>query len=102
HRERVLQDHLVSQLVKEQEYQKRDAVVYYDRTLAMDKTLTLQFVQGTQPEEWAKLSAHYAGNAEETFFGQLSKALKDRGLLDVLRKGIKIVPGIKLSLCYFR
>ena len=41
-------------------------------------------------------------SAEDTFFTQLAKALKDRGLLDVLRKGIKIVPGIPFSLCYFR
>ena len=35
-------------------------------------------------------------------FKQLDKALKDRGLLDVLRQGIKIVPGIPFALCYFR
>ncbi len=49
-----------------------------------------------------KLTAHYSASAEETFFTQLAKALKDRGLLDVLRQGIKIVPGIKFALCYFR
>ncbi len=68
----------------------------------MDKALVLRFVQDTQPEEWEKLVAHYTGFAEDTFFTQLEKALKDRGLLDVLRQGIKIVPGIKFSLCYFR
>jgi type I restriction enzyme R subunit len=68
----------------------------------MDRALVLRFVQDTQPEEWEKIAAHYAASAEEIFFAQLAKALKDRGLLDVLRQGIKIIPGIKFSLCYFR
>ncbi|MFY9211640.1 MAG: type I restriction endonuclease, partial [Aestuariivita sp.] len=74
----------------------------YDRALAMDKALVLRFVRNTQPEAWDKLSQHYTASAEDVFFKQLDKALKDRGLLDVLRKGIKIVPGIALTLCYFR
>jgi type I restriction enzyme R subunit len=102
HKEQVLQDHLIGQLVSGEGYERREATTDYDRTLAMDKELVLRFVQDTQPDEWQKLTAHYTGAAEDTFFTQLSKALKDRGLLDVLRQGIKIVPGIKFSLCYFR
>lgn len=102
HKEQVLQDHLIDQLVAGEGYERCDPVTDYDRALAMDKALVLRFIQDTQPEEWEKLTAHYTGAAEESFFTQLSKALKDRGLLDVLRQGIKIVPGIKFSLCYFR
>ena len=101
HKEQVLQDHLIDQLVANEGYELRDAKVEYDRALAVDKALVLRFVQDTQPEEWSKLEAHYTASAEETFFTQLTKALKDRGLLDVLRQGIKIVPGIKFSLCFF-
>ena len=100
HKEQVLQDHLIDQLVTGEGYELRDPKTDYDRALAMDKALVLRFVQDTQPEEWEKLAAHYTASAEETFFTQLAKALKDRGLLDVLRQGIKIVPGIKFSLCY--
>lgn len=102
HREQVLQEHLLDQLVTGEGYERRNAATDYDRTLAMDKALVLRFVQATQPEEWEKLAAHYAASAEATFFAQLTKAMKDRGLLDVLRQGIKIVPGIKFTLCYFR
>lgn len=102
HKEQVLQDHLIDQLVSGEGYGRRDPVTDYDRVLAMDKALVLRFVQETQPDEWAKLETHYTASAEDTFFKQLEKAIKDRGLLDVLRQGIKIVPGIKLSLCYFR
>jgi len=102
HKEQVLQDHLIDQLVGGEGYERRDTTTDYDRLLAMDKALVLRFVRDTQAEEWAKLEAHYTASAEDTFFKQLEKALKDRGLLDVLRQGIKIVPGMKFSLCYFR
>lgn len=102
HKEKVLQDHLIAELVDGAGYVRRQASSDYDRALAMDRALVLDFVQSTQPEAWKKLSQHYAASAEDVFFKQLDKALKDRGLLDVLRKGIKIIPGISLSLCYFR
>lgn len=102
HKEQVVQDHLIARLVTGEGYELRDANVDYDRALAMDKVLVLRFVQTTQPDEWVKLEGHYTTAAEDTFFKQLEKSLKDRGLLDVLRQGIKIVPGIKFALCYFR
>ena len=102
HKEQVVQDHLIARLVAGEGYEVRSARVDYDRKLAMDKALVLRFVQITQPDEWAKLVSHYAATAEITFFKQLEQSLKDRGLLDVLRQGIKIVPGIKFAMCYFR
>lgn len=102
HKEQVLQDHLIDCLANGEGYERRDPTADYDRSLAMDRALVLRFVRDTQPEEWERLAAHYADSAEDTFFKQLDKALKDRGLLDVLRQGIKIVPGIKFALCYFR
>jgi len=102
HREKVLQDHFIDQLVSGEGYLRRDAKTDYDRALAMDRALVVRFLKESQPEEWEKLTAHYSDSAEDTLFTQLTKALKDRGLLDVLRQGLKIVPGIKFSLCYFR
>ena len=62
----------------------------------------MQFLQATQRNEWDKLVAHYSTSADDTLFKQLDKELKARGALDVLRNGIKIVPGIKFALCFFR
>lgn len=102
HKEKVLQEHLIAELVSGAGYERRDPKADYDRALAMDRALVVRFIQNTQPDAWEKLTQHYTASAEDVFFKQLEKALKDRGLLDVLRKGIKIVPGIALSLCYFR
>ena len=62
----------------------------------------MQFLQATQRNEWDKLVAHYSISVDDTLFKQLDKELKARGALDVLRNGIKIVPGIKFALCFFR
>ena len=101
HREIVLEDHLVEQLVIRQGYRQRRPDDY-DRASALDKALVLEFVQGTQRDEWAKLVAHYAGSAEDEFFKQLDRALKQRGTLDVLRNGLKLIPGLKFALCVFK
>ncbi|WP_037461911.1 type I restriction endonuclease subunit R [Sinorhizobium fredii] len=102
HKEKVLQDHLIAQLSAHEGYERRNAKSDYDRALAVDRALVLRFVKETQSEAWDRLVGQYSSSAEDTLFKQLEKALKDRGLLDVLRKGIKIVPGIPFTLCYFR
>lgn len=101
HREIVLEDHLVDQLVSHQGFRRRQPDDY-DRVSALDKTLVMDFVQGTQAEEWARHVAHYAGSAEDEFFNQLDRALKQRGTLDVLRNGLKLIPGLKFTLCVFK
>jgi type I restriction enzyme, R subunit len=101
HRELVLEQHLVDCLVRAHRYLVRRPDDY-DRSLGIDRYLALRFVMETQHEEWAKLEAQYSSAAETEFFKQLEKALKTRGTLDVLRQGIKLIPGIKFSLCFFK
>ena len=61
HKEIVLEDHLVSQLVTQQKYIDRtppspvDQDKVYDRALALDKDLMLRFIHSTQKEEWHRL-----------------------------------------------
>jgi type I restriction enzyme R subunit len=101
HREIVLEQRLVECLVANQGYLERTPEVY-DRPLAVDRELVLRFVRETQSDEWAKLETQYTTAATAEFFKQLEKALKTRSTLDVLRQGIKLIPGIKFSLCFFR
>ena len=101
HHEMALEQHLADQLIATQGYIARKPEDY-DRPLAVDRKLVLQFVKETQPGEWQKLEAQYTTAAEVEFFKQLEKALKTRGTLDVLRHGIKLIPGIRFSLCFFK
>ncbi|MCW5588088.1 MAG: type I restriction endonuclease subunit R [Legionellales bacterium] len=100
-RENVLQYHVIDQLVANQGYVHRTADDF-DCSLSLDKELIIEFIKSTQAEEWKRLEEQYAASAENEFFKQLEKALKSRGTLDVLRQGIKLIPGIKFSLCFFK
>lgn len=100
-RENVLQYHVIDQLVKKLGYVHR-STEDFDRASALDKTLVMQFIKSTQLDEWKRLQEQYSDSAETEFFKQLEKALKSRGTLDVLRQGIKLIPGIKFSLCFFK
>lgn len=101
HREEVLEVHLCKALVERQGYRPRRSEDY-DRVSALDKTLVIEFVKATQSDEWAKLEGHYGPSAEAEFFKQLEQGLKQRGTLDVLRNGLKLVPNLKFFLAAFK
>ncbi len=101
HREEVIEVHLCKALVERQGYRAR-APEDYDRASALDKALVLDFVKTTQPEEWSKLDGHYGASSEAEFFKQIEQGLKQRGTLDVLRNGVKLVPNLKFFLCAFK
>jgi type I restriction enzyme, R subunit len=65
----------------------------YDRAHALDSAQLLTFLEATQPEEFKKLNI---GNYKDTkdiarlkFFARLSSEIAKRGVIDVLRHGIK-------------
>lgn len=101
HREEVLEVHLCKALVERQGYRPRRPEDY-DRASALDKPLVLEFVKATQADEWTKLEGHYGPSAEAEFFKQLEQGLKQRGTLDVLRNGLKLVPNLKFALAAFK
>jgi type I restriction enzyme R subunit len=100
HREDVFEHHIVNSLVKDQDYILRNSADY-DRKIAIDREVALDFVQTTQPDAWKNLVKHYNGNAEITFLKQLAVALKKRGPLKVFREGFTIIPKINFRMCYF-
>ena len=69
HHEIALEQHLTDQLIAKHGYISRKAEDY-DRTLAVDRELVLQFVKDTQPGEWRKLEAQYTTAAEAEFFAK--------------------------------
>ena len=101
HHESALEKHIVDCLVKEQGYLKR-APENYERTLAMDTELVIRFIKEAQPDEWKKIENQYLGNAEITFLKRLEEEIKSRGMLDVLRNGLKMIPNIQFSLCFLQ
>jgi type I restriction enzyme R subunit len=73
----------------------------FNPDLGFDRKAILEFVQDSQPNEWARMVSFYKGEAENKFIQRLVKELDLRGMLDALRHGITD-SGIKFKLAYFK
>lgn len=73
----------------------------YDRNLCLVPRDVLDFIYATQPKEWEKLTQHHGSEVKERFLKRLSREIKNRGALSVLRAGIKD-SGCKFNLAFFR
>ena len=81
-------------------YRKRVAS-QYDRGLCMDAEVLMEFITSTQAKQWDKLVSQYgAEKARERLLHRISDEIKERGLLDVLRNGVKD-SGASFLLAYF-
>ena len=73
----------------------------YDKSLCLIPNETLKFIQDTQPEEYQKLERQHGEDTPQKLTLRISKQIKSRGVLDVLRKGVKD-RGCSFDLTYFR
>jgi type I restriction enzyme R subunit len=74
----------------------------YSRPLGLDVQELRLFIEATQPDAWEKLVSYHGGETQawSKFMKRLSCELNDRGVVDVLRKGVKDT-GVKIELAYF-
>jgi type I restriction enzyme R subunit len=73
----------------------------YDRALGLVPEEVLAFIQKTQLAAYKTLQAQYGAKTDERILQRLAKQVQDKGLLPVLREGLKD-SGQKLHLVYFR
>ena len=73
----------------------------YDKPLCLIPNETLQFIQDTQPETYQKLERQYGEETSVKLLDRISKQIASRGVLDVLRKGVKD-RGCDFKLTYFQ
>ena len=64
----------------------------YDKEYAIDEARLWRFLKATQPEEMAKLGVFESEQKKRQFLNRLNGELVKRGVIDVLRKGIKVYP----------
>lgn len=73
----------------------------YDRELCLDVEMLVGFAEASQPKEWERLKAHYGSDVKERFAQRVSSEITKRGVIDVLRKGVKDA-GVKFELYFPR
>ena len=71
----------------------------YDRTHCVDLSHLTAFLEATQPETAASLSLHADTPTRKQFLSRLKREITNRGIIDILRKGIKHGPN-DLTLFY--
>lgn len=87
-------------LLSDKKYRKRDAKDY-ERSLCLIPNDVFDFIYATQPQEWEKLQQQYGDEAKQKLIQRLVQQVRERGTLEVLRKGIK-ANGCTFKLAYFR
>ena len=64
----------------------------YNKEYAIDETRLFRFLQDTQPEQMDKLGVFKSKQKKRQFLNRLQGELAKRGIIDVLRNGIKVYP----------
>ena len=73
----------------------------YDRSVALDVPVLLRFLEATQPKAWSKLADLYGSSTATEVVKNISREIKERGILEVLRHG-STDRGVKLQFAYFK
>lgn len=89
--EKGLEDLIVQYLVDAHGYEQ-GSNADYNREYAIDETRLWRFLRDTQPNEMEKLGVFGSEEKKRQFLNRLNGEIVKRGVIDVLRKGIKVYP----------
>jgi type I restriction enzyme, R subunit len=100
HKEENFEDTIESELLTRSGYHRGNAADYMPETALFEREV-INFIQATQPQQWQKFSSTSADDAQKILITSLTKELKSRGMLDVLRNGFKCY-GKTFKVAYFQ
>ncbi len=89
--EKGLETLIVNWLVKHNGYEE-GANADFNKEYAIDETRLFRFLQDTQPDQMDKLGVFSSEQKKHQFLNRLQGELAKRGIIDVLRNGIKVYP----------
>ncbi len=97
--EQALETAIVTDLTKAHYVQRQPSA--FDKALCLDPGPLIDFVQATQPKEWAKYVQQHRADARDTFLKRIAEAIESDGTVTVLRQGVKAT-GCKFRLAFFK
>ena len=97
--EENFEDHIESHLNRSGYRSQQSAL--YSKRLCLISNETLRFIRDTQPQAYQRLQRQYGEDTPVKLLDRVSREIGRRGVLDVLRKGIKD-RGCNFKLTYFR
>lgn len=90
-KESGLESLIVKWLVEQNGYEE-GTNADYNKEYAVDETRLFRFLQDTQPKEMDKLGVFISDTKKRQFLNRLSGEIAKRGIIDVLRNGVKVYP----------
>lgn len=90
-KESGLESLIVKWLVEQNGYEE-GTNADYNKKYAVDEIRLLRFLQDTQPKEMDKLDVLMSDTKKRQFLNRLSGEIAKRGVIDVLRNGVKVYP----------
>jgi len=81
------------------DYQSRLDSDFDKDTLLLGRD-TIDFIMATQPKAWERLSQHHGADVKTKFLKRVSSEVEKRGLIHVLREGVKD-SGCKFALAFY-
>lgn len=90
-RENGLETLIVKWLVEQNGYEE-GTNADYNKEYALDETRLFRFLQDTQPVQMDKLGVFVSDQKKIQFLNRLQGEITKRGIIDVLRNGIKVYP----------
>lgn len=101
YKEIAFEDFIEQQLTTLHGYRKRNARTDYDKKLAMDGELVLEFLAITQKDKLTKHVERFGEESKHKLLARLDDEIASRGVLDVLRHGFED-RGTKFDMAYFQ
>ncbi|MCM1060688.1 MAG: type I restriction endonuclease subunit R [Eubacterium sp.] len=90
-KENGLESLIVKWLVEQNGYEQ-GSNADYNREYAVDENRLFRFLQDTQPDSAAKLGIFTSDIKKKQFLNRLQGEIAKRGIIDVLRNGVKVYP----------
>ena len=97
--EKKFEDHIEHHLIQSG-YDSIDPTLY-DKSLCLISTKLLDFIKSTQEKTYQKLEHQFGTETEPKLIKKVSTEIESRGVIDVLRKGVK-TRGCEFKLVYFQ
>ena len=98
--EKAMEDVATESLASSPLYTLGDAK-QFDAATLLDAAMLAEFVERTQPKEYAKLCKQFPEEPRTALAGHVASLIQKRGTLEVLRNGASF-SGVNLQLAYFR
>ncbi len=99
--EKRLEDAIEEYLISDKGGYKKLTGENFDSELGLDANQLFSFIQKSQRFEWNKFKNKFKENPERNFIKKMDEAIRNKGILHVLRNGFK-TRGIKFKLIYFK